>query len=231
MPYPCYQCSAETPDGVVFCQQCGAPQIRVAPPAISPPNREDSTVEKESKLAERVVRSATADARSGVGVNRGLARSRALLSALTIVGLMLVPLLMLFFPLWMVLGGVLTVYLYFRKDAGAVLSLGEGARMGLMAGLIAFAIYSTLIGTGLAYDLLALHNGPQLMATLRSHVEQSIAANPNPQARQMAEQFRTPGGLALLLLLAWIFMFLLFLLLGSLGGMLGAWMFGRRGKS
>lgn len=219
MSFTCHQCGLEQVDGTAFCRQCGAPQIRV----LAPEGAAGERTEPESEETQDV----TTETAAG-RIDRRLARSRALISAFAMIVPMALPPLAILFPIWMLLGGGLCVYLYLRRDAQAQLSLGEGARMGLMSGLLAFLLLTLLTGSGLAYEILIEHKAEQVLAPLREQIQHTLAANPDPQVTQLGQRFLTPDGMALLAIVSWLFLFLLFLVFCSLGGGLGAYWLGRR---
>ncbi len=127
------------------------------------------------------------------------------------------------FLLWGFVGGALTVLLYRRRRPMAM-TPGMGARLGVVAGLLgffAFAIVASL-------ELLATRGA--LMRAFWAQVQQQAATNPNPAVREMVERLSSPEGMAVLFTMVLIFVLGFFLVFSSIGGAIGAWLFGRREK-
>jgi hypothetical protein len=68
--------------------------------------------------------------------------------------------------------------------------------------------------------MLVLRSGGQLRQALLDAVQQSAARANDPQVQQMFDYFKTPAGLALMMVLGLAVMFVLFVLLSSAGGAL-----------
>ena len=110
-----------------------------------------------------------------------------------------------------------------RVEELAWLPGGLGARLGALAGTIGFAIYALFF----ALDILLLRSSTYRQL-LRGMIEKMVERNPDPQVQQMLQWFLTPPGLATLVTMSLLFLFLLFLLLGTFGGALWAALTGRR---
>ncbi|HEV2112802.1 MAG TPA: zinc ribbon domain-containing protein [Terriglobales bacterium] len=227
MDHVCQQCGAEVEQGVPFCRKCNAPQIRVSTPA--------SEVEGEPEAASQEGPTASAP-RLGVPISDEkidwrFARSRSAIAAAAMVLLMLVPLLSKLFILWMPLCGGLPVFLYRRVRPGGRLSAGAGARMGAMAGLIAFTVLLIIMAAGFAIEHYVLHQSDQLVAQVRNQVQQAVNANSDPQVKQLESALLSPNGLAMIVVFSMMFLFAMFLLLCGIGGALSAVLLGRPNKS
>ena len=72
------------------------------------------------------------------------------------------------------------------------------------------------------------HSGGELRSALMQAVEQAASRNTEPQAQQMLQYLKTPSGLALVMVFGLVVMFLLFVILSSMGGLLGAIMLRRK---
>ena len=112
--------------------------------------------------------------------------------------------------LWLVLSGFFAVYLYHRRT-GQHLSVASGARMGWLVGLFAFAI-SVVLLTLIAVAL----QEPNIAENWRQQMNAHGASEAN--TKQMLDALRSPSGLIEILL----GLFVLFTLLPTLGGALGA---------
>jgi ABC-type multidrug transport system permease subunit len=135
-----------------------------------------------------------------------------------------------FFPwalLLIALPGLLAVQLYYREGPGQKISPGAGAGIGLLTGLIGFMIFSV---PALPFVLwhLVLHPDPELMQQFRTQMEATVRSNPNPQAQQIMQSLLTPGGMAFICIVAFLFLLIFTLLLSAIGGAIGATLSRRR---
>lgn len=161
-------------------------------------------------------------------LERKTARSSALIAAIVMVVVMLSPPLARLFLLWSLLGGGFAVYLFLRRrpNQQAPFPPGAGARMGALTGAVAFAIIAVLfIAEQLVANYVLHHN--EFMAEFRNRLQQAILANPDPQVHQMAHSLLTPQGMTTLLIAGLGLLFVIFLLLSSLGGLAAAAILGR----
>ena len=122
------------------------------------------------------------------------------------------------FGLGMLAVGALSVLLYRRRNPAANLTPGMGGRLGAVSGALGFGIFAILTSV----EMLVFRSGGQLRAALLEAVQQSAARSSDPQAQQLLEYLKTPQGLALVMVLGLIVMFVAFLVFSSLGGALGA---------
>jgi hypothetical protein len=122
------------------------------------------------------------------------------------------------FLLALPLGGVVSVLLYRRLSMGIEPSPRTGFRLGALSGLFVFGLVMILM----AAVTLTRHNEGELHSQVIKIVQQAQARNPDPQARQAFEYFMTPQGMALMMIVGFIFMGVLFVLLSGLGGAISA---------
>jgi hypothetical protein len=207
--YPCHQCHATLQEGTAFCPQCNAPQIRVTvperlePPAINPelaatlPGPYFST-----SLTTRI--------------DWARAWPATALAGLIAAVLMMTPLRA--FGLGMLIGGSLSVVFYRRRNPLANITPGMGSRLGMASGVLGGCIFTLLLGAG----AVALHAWDQIRQKVIELVEQAAARNPDPQAQQAMEFFKTPQGIALLVTSALVATLVGFVIFSGLGGALGA---------
>jgi hypothetical protein len=209
--HPCYQCGIPVEDGIPFCKQCGAPQIRVASfePAIPP-------------VADAVP--AAPYAPPSRIVNWPQALPSVAISGFLAAVLMLVPFGALGFG--MLAAGFLSVVLYRRRNAIAELTPGAGARLGAATGGMGFAFF----GIFTAIEVLVFHSGGELHQALLEAVRQSAARTSDPQAQQMIEYLRSSSGLALVMAMGMAVMLAMFLVFSSLGGALSAYLLRRKSQ-
>ncbi len=113
-------------------------------------------------------------------------------------------------------GGVLSVFIFKRKNPDVVMTSGDGALIGLLSGLVGSVIFGFLnaLTSGLGSG----------GAAYREQIERVIASNPDfpPEAAQFLRAL-TEGGAANLGLIVIIFLMalVLFSIFGTLGGILG----------
>ncbi|HEX7962273.1 MAG TPA: hypothetical protein VF493_20335 [Terriglobales bacterium] len=126
------------------------------------------------------------------------------------------------FPVWIVGGGWLAVGLYRRRTFARELGAAAGAKLGAVAGLLGFAIFATVNSITVAIKIFVLHQGPQLRSLMMAALDQAASRNPDPRVQPMMEWVRTPEGMAFLIITGMVLLFVAFLVLGSLGGLVGA---------
>jgi hypothetical protein len=214
----CHRCNAEVAPGIPFCQQCGAPQIRVATP-ISSTSQLPQTEEKFA--AGRFENAASADSEYPISSIRwSSALPKTAVSGFATVALLILIASITQLPalalLVVPLGGAFSVLLYVRGNNKQSVTSGAGARLGAATGLFAFAAYCLI-----AIAELSSQRG-ELLNSVRKALDEAAAKNPNPQAQIIVQQMMTPAGIATLLVLAAIIFLLIFLILSSLGGAAGA---------
>jgi hypothetical protein len=199
-------------DGIPFCPQCNAPQIRVGganEEAASPaevaggslPGHQGGTVIRWS------------DALPSAGL-AGLIASLLMFVALGVFGLGLIAC------------GVLCVVFYRRRNAASHLTPGMGARLGAVSGAFGFGIFAILS----AVEALVFRNGLELRKALLDAIAQSAARSPDPQVQKAFEYLKTPPGLALMMGLSLAVLLVAFLILSSLGGAVAAAMMRRKDR-
>ena len=209
MEYPCHQCGATVEQGIAFCPQCRAPQIRVAVPEPYTPSpvADDSSAPSlqpyfTSSLTTRLAWSQALPAAALAG----------LISAV----LMLTPL--AGFGLGMVIGGTLSVVFYRRRLPVGNVTPWMGVRLGMVSGVLGAGIFAALLSIG----AVVFHAGDAIREKLMEGMQQAAARNPDPQAQQVMEFFKTPQGIVVLLTICLIGVLLAFVIFSGLGGAIGA---------
>lgn len=202
MPEYC-TCGAQLPDDARFCHKCGKPQreepllveeqpiVVTPPPPPSPQPAEPPPINFRNAIAVRVALA------TGVPV--------VLLTGLlsTIAG-----------PLTMALpvaGGFFAVYLY-RRRTGQKITVLAGARLGWISGIIVFAILTVLLTV-----MVLMLSQPDFLQSMRDQMAKMSSVSQEELTRSI-DLLRTPSGLAVALLNA----FLTYTLLTALGGAVGA---------
>jgi hypothetical protein len=208
--HPCYQCGATVEDGTAFCRHCNAPQIRVS---LATPPAETAVVPEAAE--NQLLAYGRAPQITGLVWPHAL-RSAAQ-AGLIAAALMAIPL-GASFGLGMLAAGFLSVLFYRRRVFHANLTSGLGIRLGALSGLFGFGIFAALS----AVETAVFRSGGELRAALMQAVEQAASRNADPQAQQLLQYLKTPPGLVLVMILGLVVMFFLFLILSTLGGVLGA---------
>jgi hypothetical protein len=123
--------------------------------------------------------------------------------------------------------GFLAVVFYRQGRRGIPIKATAGAALGALGGLLWFAMSSVLE----ALIVIFLHKGPDLRNELIIKIQQAASQTSDPQVQGVFERLKTQGGLEFLMLAGLLFAFLASIILGGLGGALGATILGRREKS
>ncbi len=128
------------------------------------------------------------------------------------------------FGLGALIGGSLAVVFYRRRIPLARITAGMGVRLGMVSGILGGAIFAAV----LSLRILVFHSGDSIREQLIEGVQQAAARNPDPQALQAMEFFKSPQGLVLLLTMGALVTFVIF---SGLGGVLGALLLRRKDPS
>ena len=201
MPEFC-TCGAKLPEDARFCHKCGKPQRDeplLAQEPEEPPPPPPAVPERQFPP---------------IGFHNGPAVRIALLFGLlslvmlALSGQLLMP---AAFLIWLIAAGFLCVRSY-RRRTGQMLTMAHGAHLGWICGLFVFAvfaIFAAIVAVGIAFD-------PSVLDAMRDQIKASAA--PGTDVTQALEVMRSPTGIAVVLLVA----FLLFTALPAFGGAIGA---------
>jgi hypothetical protein len=211
--HPCYRCEAAVEDGVLFCKNCGAPQIRVVAP--------EPSSERPPQLGFDATQPVSYPGSVYYGRTAQIAWSDAWRVAL-LCGLL--EALFSLFGLGVVAGGALCVALYRRRQTQMPITVGMGARLGAISGGIGGLVVTLVMSVG----VLAFRTGDQIRQQIYDAVEKAAARNPTPQAQEILHYVKSPDGFAVILALAFLMTVVVFIALSSLGGVLGATLFNKR---
>jgi hypothetical protein len=222
MEQSCYKCGQVVEEGVPFCPHCSAPQIRVViaepvSPALAfaaAAQSQDSTVLPASQTLPVL-----ALPMQWSEAFRPCALAALVASLLMSMGLN--PFVAMFSV------GFLAVVFYRQRRRGISIKAPAGAALGALSGLLWFAMSSVLE----ALIVIFLHKGPDLRNELIVKIQQAASQTSDPQVQGVFERLKTQGGLEFLMLAGLLFAFLASIILGGLGGALGATILGRREKS
>lgn len=114
--------------------------------------------------------------------------------------------------------GFLSVVLYRRFSFKTEPSPRTGFRLGAMSGLFVFGLLMILIAAG----TIAFHSEADTHTQVIQVIQQAQARNPDPQAKPVFEYFMTPQGMAVMMVVGFIFMSILFVVLSGIGGAISA---------
>ncbi len=202
---------------MAFCPSCNAPQIRVAVPEVATsPSFEPGTPAEMQPPAQPVPLSVPPPSPTSIEWTAG---RPAVLTAGILSGFCF------FLPLnlvWIVGGGLLAVWLYSRRRSPYMqIDTGTGAKLGAVTGVVAYAIFScvALLAFTFASD--------KLWGQLTSAMKERAGPNPEANVQQMFDIMNTAQGKAMIAVIVMVMMFGMFLVLGTVGGALGA-VFARR---
>jgi len=210
----CYQCGATVQDGVAFCVQCNAPQIRVALAEPSLPGSGGEEIQAPRASYSRVPNSSRFE------------WAQALPSAF--LGLLIASALSLILrgalALGMLAAGFMSVYFYHRRNPLIGLTVGLGARLGAISGALGFGI----LGIASVVATFVSHSVGEIRLIMLKAIQEYVSRNADPQMQQVLEFYNSRQGFILMLVLGSIMMLVLFLALSSMGGIIGAAVLRRR---
>jgi hypothetical protein len=127
----------------------------------------------------------------------------------------------------MLLAGAFAVRIYLRRRPEVAIRPGMGARLGVVSGLLGFFFYSIPQALRVAF----FHLGGSVREAMQKAIEQSAAQSPDPKAQEIMRNLMSPGALAVFLTVLVVLFFLVFLVLSSLGGAIGASVWGSKERS
>lgn len=221
MEQPCYRCGVQVEEGVAFCPNCGAPQIRVTGLAGEPaPSSTPSFPPGAPGEMQPPAQPAPfGEPSRPVSVDWSQALPGAAIAGVVVAIAWILPFTAV--CLWVLAGGALSVALYHRRRPDAPFTPGAGARLGALTGLLGFLVF----GIAFSLQVLLLGGGAQMRQALRRVIEESAARSPDPRSQEAMEMLLRPEGLALMITLLAVVFLAGFLLFGAIGGALGAALF------
>ncbi len=217
----CHRCGTAVSSEDTFCPSCGAPQLRFEP------NEDTATYAAGLRQAY------------GVHTPNSIRWKQAIRAAITVavpMGIMssnLVPLVSLGCCLWIVGGAIAAVALYRRRAEVSVLAAKTGARIGLVAGVLAAFATMLFSSISLAIERFVLHHGATIDSTFQTQLEQLVRmaqSNPDPQGQMQAflRFLATPDGRAAWILTGTGTLSAGIVVFSTLGGAIGARLLTRR---
>jgi hypothetical protein len=206
-------CGVELVEGARFCHKCGRPVD-----GFEPIVDVDETPVPDSSVAATSVETPTPPPLPAPTIgfrNRDTVRAALMSSAITFLpSFAIAQILAVLIFLGLLINGLLSVLLYLRRTGRGMTTI-EGARQGWISGLF-FSLFTTVMST------LALATSDKSALSEILQQAKSQGAIP-PEAIQMLSQ---PGVLAAAIIVELVIAFVLFTSLASIGGMLGARLFG-----
>ena len=157
MEMTCTRCHQPILAETCYCPACGLPQLVYSTEAGSVPPSTEHWPEKARDAS-------SIDWRSGMRVSLALAVPAGLLSS----GISPLNALGIF---WMAAAAAWAVTLYMRSQRPAWITVGAGARIGLVTGLIAGWVAFGISGAGLFATRVFLHQGGQIDSAWREFVQ------------------------------------------------------------
>lgn len=212
MEHACYKCGSNVEDGIPFCPQCNAPQIRVG------------GVAAEALPAAELAGVSLPDYHDGTSIRWSDALPSAALAGLIAAFLMFVALGV--FGLGLIAAGILSVVFYRRRNPASNLTPAWGARLGAVTGVLGFGIFAVLS----AVETFIFQSGGQLRAIMLEAIQQSAARNSDVEVQKVFEYLKTPPGLILMMGIGMAMLLVFVLVLSSLGGAIGAAMMRRKDR-
>ncbi|HET7103254.1 MAG TPA: zinc ribbon domain-containing protein [Terracidiphilus sp.] len=225
METTCTRCHQPVPEQSCFCPACGLPQLVYS--------SEDETAQAQPDVRAVAIRDASSinwkpaiRAASILAVPAGLIASG--ISPVGVLGL-----------LWMAASAAWAVSLYVRRQGPAWITMGAGARIGLITGLMAAWLAFSVTGGALFVQRYVFHKAGQIDSEWQQRVEMSqamaqqwaegVGAGDAAQARAMRGQVEkwmlTPWGHAGIEAFGFATNSLLLLFFAAGGGAVGArWM-------
>ncbi len=120
-------------------------------------------------------------------------------------------------PIIAVIGaGFLAVAFYRRNNPGVAVKAGSGARLGALCGFFCFGM-TTILGS---LRVAILQQGPEIRRELLEAIQQSASRYSDPQFQATLDLMRSPVGIVFIITLLLILGLAMFLLLGTVGGLL-----------
>jgi hypothetical protein len=177
MEITCTRCHQPVPDASCYCPACGLPQLLYSAEGVSvpPPSERWPEGARDASLI---------DWKSGMRAALALAVPAGLLSS----GISPLSVLAIF---WMTGAAAWAVLLYIRKRRPAWITLGAGARIGLVTGLIAGWLAFGVSGAELFVARVIRHQGNEIDTAWRESVDKS-----QEKGQQLLAQMNLPNDAA-----------------------------------
>jgi hypothetical protein len=228
--HACASCGVSVKDGVPFCKNCGAPQIRVAAaesfvavPAHSPatPSLESGSAEVGYNLRPSNVRRDRIDWSAGVpavGI-AGLTLALSLLFPFGILGGAVIA-------FGTIASGYISVGIYRRRRPLAQITRGIGASLGALSGAFGFLLSTILFVAGVAVS----GSWNQVRDIVFEQMNATVARNPDPKLQELVNQLKTGDGFISLLIGGLLFTGVVIVIVSTVAGWMAARSLERKGR-
>ena len=224
-PGHCPRChatlTAEPEGSLVFCFNCGAPQITISEELLAEAQKQRAVV--DSGLSAGILGSHP-DAVVWPAAIRYAALAGALAAALTLISFALPPLIVLSW-FWAIGAPVVVLGVYNSKIRPTNLRAGFGARLGLLCGLAIFVATSTINACGLVLARYVFHNAAEIdtqLTAMFTQLRTTIQQQGSPEQAIVLKWLTIPEDRLGLLLLMFGFVLILYLGLSAIGGAFAA---------
>lgn len=224
-PHYCPRCHALLSDehegGLVFCYNCGAPQITVSEELLAEAQKQRAV------LDSGLVGSALGSHQDGVvwpAAIRYVALAGVLAAVLSLISSALPPVALLTW-FWAIGAPVVVLGVYNAKIRPASLRAGFGARLGLLCGIAIFFAMSAMDVCRLVFGRFVFHRAAQIdgeLALFFTQLRTTIQQQGNPAQAVVLAWLNIPENRLGLLLLMSGFVLLIYLGLSALGGAFAA---------
>jgi RNA polymerase subunit RPABC4/transcription elongation factor Spt4 len=223
MELTCTRCHQAVPPDSCFCPTCGLPQIVYS--------NDGAELPAEAESWPTAVRDASSvDWKSALRFALLLALPAGVLSCgyspLGVLGIF-----------WMAAAAAWTVTLYVRRQRPAWITIGAGARIGLVTGILAAWLVLSADGAGIFTERFLFHQGDRIDQTWKAQVESSLkrweqmstqfGVNDPAQLKMQRDMELSPEGHAGVILFGETLQGFFFALLAALSGAISARMFAR----
>lgn len=219
----CHAALTEEHEGsLVFCFNCGAPQIRVSEELLTESQKQRAVL--DSGLAAGILGDSHPDAVAWPAAIRYAILAGALAAALTLLSFAVPPVILLAW-FWAIGAPVVVLGVYNAKIRPTGLRPGFGARLGLLCGLaIAFAM-SAINACGLVFARFVFHNAAEIdtqLAAMFAQLRTTIQQQGGPAQAPVLAWLNIPEDRLGLMLVMSAVVLLLYLGLSALGGAFAA---------
>lgn len=225
-PRECPRCHAVLPQeyegGLLFCSNCGAPQIRVSEDLLLEAQKQRAVL--DSGLAAGLLGDAHPDAVVWPAAIRYAVLAGALAAALNLLSFAVPPVILLAW-FWAIGAPVVVLGIYSSKIRPPKLRPGFGARLGLLCGLaIAFGM-SVINAGGLVLARFVFHDATQIdsqLASMFAQLRTTIQQQGGPAQASLLNWLNIPEDRLGLMLIMSAIGLVIYLGLSALGGAFAA---------
>jgi ribosomal protein L40E len=217
MDQVCHRCSATVEPDAIYCQNCGAPQVRfLAPEPETAIAGDDAAKVASLQELDLAGHSDTIQWKPMIRIAAVVSVGVGILSTLLAAGSVL----------WVAAGAVIVIGIYRRRQPRVTLGRRAGARIGALVGLLAATIALAGNAVFLVIQRYGMHQGTLIDTQLNGIVKQAAerAASMDSQApvATFTNFWLSAEGRIGLILLTMGFLALLIFLFAIAGGVLGA---------